>query len=487
MNIQGLSLPDLSHKDGFNKIEDNPTPGIQLISTQPLHSIAVVNARSIQEVPVFKDQQVSCVPSQYDSLYPVVVTNNTFSDTLVYATLVSDVFHLPIGNCIAAGVVANVGSAIATSPYVSHKVMELLPNDSSRNAARSFDQLARTFIDPGYLSYYTIAWPILGVSTVPEAMCFILASALMRKGASLLLESEMCKGSIKQQAEILTATDRVLQPSLTAFLRVMRSFAPDLVASLGRSGVSNLYSYGQGKIAAHDVLPKTLFSGAVYIVATFLYYACYRVLEQAGSRSAGMYQKTAQRDGEKIQDIKADLTTFQPALHTAVQEHSDSSLEEGKPLVENASQLFSASRPRMQALSKSFEVLQSPLVSLFKDPLYRRFIELTYEFRKDPDSQNAIEAFRAIDAAELLNKVVHAADGDHLKKEQLEAYTMLLKHLGIDIPSAQASVEEIQAVQEKGINALIKLFQSHASSHHQPSTSLLTATYGDVQGYGAIE
>ena len=434
----------------------------------------------------------SCsVPSHYDPLHPVVLANTVVSETLIYATLVSDAFNLPVENCIAAGIVANIACALATSPYVSSKMMDLLPNDASRDAAKKFDKLVRTFIDPGYVAYYTTAWPVLGVATIPEAACFILASALMRKGATLLMQSDACKGSLEQQANALASTDQVLQPSLRALVRVMREFTPDLVASLSRSGISNLYgAHEKGKISAKDVVNQTLFSGAIYIAATFLYYACYRALEQVGGRSTGMYQKPADIDQEKAQQLKVDLTTFDMSSSVTSQEHDFIPQEDKMSLVENSKTAQPALlRARTKALSKTFEVLKSPLVNLFKDPLYRGFIELTYQCRQDPDSKNAIEAFRAIDAADLLNKVIGSLDSDSVAEEQIEAYKTLLGHLGVHINSGENSPEEIQVAQERGLDALIKMFQTHASSlpaHSEGRPSLLGAAQGVGHRYGAI-
>ncbi|MBX9577089.1 MAG: hypothetical protein K2W97_01265 [Chthoniobacterales bacterium] len=434
----------------------------------------------------------SCsVPSHYDPLHPVVLANTVVSETLIYATLVQDAFQLPMENCIAAGIVANVACALATSPYVSSKMMALLPNDASRSAARNFDALVRKCIDPGYVAYYTVAWPVLGVATIPEAACFILASALMRKGATLLMQSDACKGSIEQQAQALASTDQVLQPSLMALLRVMREFTPDLVASLSRSGINNLYgAHEKGKISAKDVINQTLFSGAIYIAATFLYYACYRALEQVGGRSTGMYQKPADIDQEKAQQLKADLTTFDPSSSSTLQEHDLVSQEDKIPLVKSSTAVpLALARAKAQALSKTFEVLKSPLVNLFKDPFYRSFIELTYQYRQDPDSRNAIEAFRAIDTADLLNKVVASLDSDSVAEEQIAAYKTLLGHLGVHINSGENSPEEIQVAQERGLDALIKMFQTHAFSrpaYSEGRPSLLGAAQGAGHSYGAI-
>ena len=394
-------------------------------------------------------------------------------------------------NCIAAGIAANIAAALATSPYASSKMMDLLPNDASRDAAKKIDKLVRTFIDPGYVAYYTVAWPLLGVATVPEAVCFILASAMMRKGATLLMQSDACKGSLEQQAQALASTDQVLQPSLRALLRVMREFTPDLVASLSRSGINNLYgAHEKGKISPKEVLQQTLFSGAVYIAATFLYYACYRALEQVGDRSAAMYQRPADIDQEKTQQLKADLTTFDVSSSITSQEHDLIQHEDKMPLVESQTRAQPAVlRAKTQALSKTFEVLRSPLVNLFKDPLYRSFIELTYQCRQDPDSRNAIEAFRAIDTADLLNKVVASLDSDSVAEEQIAAYKTLLGHLGVHINSREISPEKIQTAQERGLDALVKMFQTHASSrsaHDGGRSSLLAAVQETNHNYGAI-
>ncbi|MBM3857242.1 MAG: hypothetical protein FJ390_04685 [Verrucomicrobia bacterium] len=449
------------------------------------HDIEIAEASEVPHPTT--NSCAGAIPSHYDPLHPVVLANNTFSDTLIYATLVSDVFNMPVENCIAAGIAGNLAFALATSPYVSSKVMALLPNEESRDVARNFDKVVRTLIDPGYFAYYTTAWPALGVATIPEACAFIFASALMRKGASLLLQSEMCKGSLEQQAKALVSTDEVLQPSLRALLRVMRDFTPDLVAALSRSGVSNLYAHEQGKFSAKEALDKTLFSGAVYIIATFLYYACYRALEQLGTRSTGMYQKPADLDRVKAEELKTELGTFYPDFNTS-SEDSHLRFEEQQALVSGSpSRLLSPiERARVQSLSKSFEVLKSPLVNLYKDPIYRSLIELTYHYRKDPDSKNAIEAFHAIDAADLLNKVVGSLEGDKTSEDQINAYKILLQHLGIEVPSTAMTPGEIQAIQEKGIEALIQMFQSHAASRSHQPFSLLGAAQGNRGSYGAI-
>lgn len=454
------------------------------------HEIDVIE-RGIAEGSRSVERSSCSVPSHYDPLHPVVLANTTFSDTLIYATLVSEVFNLPVENCIAAGIAANLAAALATSPYVSSKVMELLPNDCSRDVAKNLDKLVRTFIDPGYVAYYTTAWPVLGIATIPEAACFILASALMRKGATLLMQSEACKGSLEQQAQALASTDQVLQPSLRALVRVMTEFTPDLVASLSRSGISNLYgAHEKGKISAKDVVQQTLFSGVVYIAATFLCYACYRTLEQVGDRSTAMYQKPVDIDQKKTQQLKADLTTFDASFSVTSQEQGLMPQEDEMPLVKTPTTARPALlRARTQGLSKTFEVLKSPLVSLFKDPLYRSFIELTYQCRQDPDSKNAIEAFRSIDTADLLNKVVTSLDSDAVAEEQISAYKTLLGHLGIHINSGKISLEEIQVAQERGLDALITMFQTHAASrpaHGERGPSLLAAAQGAGHSYGAI-
>ncbi len=447
------------------------------------HDVDFVESQ-VSTLPRSSTNSSSCVPSHYDPLHPVVLANNTFSDTLVYATLISEVFNLPVKNCIAAGIVGNVMGAIATSPYVSNKIMELLPNDQTRDVARQVDAVVRKFIDPGYFTYYATAWPALGVATIPEACCFILASALMRKGASLLLQSEACKGSLERQAQALAPTDQILEPSLNALMRVMREFTPDLVASLSRSGISNVYSCHQGKSSAKDILQKTLFSSAIYVTSTFLYYACYRILEQVGTRHGGMYKEAAAMDQGKIEEVKENLINMEP--HANTQEDRSSLEEEGRPLFSSSKSYSPVSRAQMQALSQGFQVLKSPLVSLFKDPLYRTFIALTYQYNKnDPDSKNAIEAFRAIDNAELLNKVVATFEGDEIKEEQINAYKTLLGHLGIQIPSGELSPEDIATIQQKGLNALIQTFKAHSTDTgpQQGNSSLLQVAQ---KGYGAI-
>lgn len=490
-----MELHSLDHSKLGGSPEADFTSGETTISTSSPgafedHRLDVVGARP--SAGSHSIERSSCsVPSHYDPLHPAILANTTFSDTLIYATLVSDAFNLPMENCVAAGIAGNLACALATSPYVSSKMMALLPNDASRDVARNFDKLVRRFIDPGYVAYYTTAWPVLGVATIPEACAFILASALMRKGATLLMQSDACKESVEQQAKALASTDQVLQPSLQALVRVMREFTPDLVASLSRSGINNLYgAHEKGKISAKDVLQQTLFSGAIYITATFLYYACYRALEQVGNRSTAMYQEPAKIDQEKAQQLKSELTTFDPSSNIAPQEQDLMPSEDKIPLVEGHMTAQPAVlRARVQALSKTFEVLKSPLVNLFKDPLYRSFVELTYQCRQDPDSRNAIEAFRAIDSADLLNKVVASLDSDSVAEEQIAAYKILLKQLGVDVPSGKMSAEEIQGAQERGIDALIKMFQSHASSrsaHDQRGPSLLAAARGAGYGYGAI-
>lgn len=482
------NISDSSRSD--SELERTTHDSVSSLGSFEEHRVNLVEAGASEGARSIPRSSCS-VASHYDSLHPAILANTVVSETLIYATLVQDAFQLPMENCVAAGIAANIAAALATSPYISSKVMALLPNDHSRDAARNLDALVRTCIDPGYVAYYTVAWPVLGVATVPEAVCFILASALMRKGATLLMQSDTCKGSLAQQAKALASTDQVVQPSLRALLRVMREFTPDLVASLSRSGINNLYgAHEKGKISPKDVLQQTLFSGAIYIAATFLYYACYRTLEQVGNRSAGMYQRPAHIDQEKTQELKTDLTSFDSSSNIAPQEHERMQQEDRMPLVESRTTVQPAVlRAKAQALSKTFEVLKSPLVNLFKDPLYRRFIELTYQCRKDPDSKNAIEAFHAIDTADLLNKVVTSLDSDSVKEEQIEAYKTLLGHLGVPINSGTNSLEEIQVAQERGIDALIKMFQTHASSlpaHDERGPSLLAAARGAGHGYGAI-
>ncbi len=483
MEIAGINSPKPPGPLGSEI--DSPTQEKRPIGTMDGYQVDSVESTTTR--PNCIPTGASMMPSHYDPLHPVVLANNTFSDTLVYATVVSEVFNIPIENSIAAGIVGNVACALATSPYLSSKMMSLLPNEATRDHARNFDTFVRKLVDPGYLSYYTTAWPALGVATIPEACAFILASAFMRKGASLLLQSDQCKGSLEQQAEALTSTDQALQPSLNALLRVMREFTPDLVASLSRSGVSNLYAHHQGKISAKDVLNKTLFSGAVYVVCTFLYYVCYRALEQLGEKSSRLYQKPADLDRQKTEELKASLETFEPTVNSTPGEDSLSSLEENRQLIATKPQSLSpVSRSTINSLSKNFEILKSPLVSLFKDPIYRSFVELTYHCRKDPDSKNAIEAFRAIDAADLLNKVVARLEEDTNEEAHLAAYKALLNHLGIQIPSGSLPPEVIQDAQERGLDALIKMFQAHASSHDQQKPSLLGAAQAARHSYGAI-
>lgn len=203
-----------------------------------------------------------------------------------------------------------------------------------------------------------------------------------------------------------------------------------------------------------------------------------------------MYQKPADIDQKKTQQLKADLTTFDASFSVTSQEQGLMPQEDEMPLVKSSTTAQHALlRARTQALSKTFEVLKSPLVSLFKDPLYRSFIELTYQCRQDPDSKNAIEAFRSIDTADLLNKVVTSLDSDSAAEEQISAYKTLLGHLGIHINSGKISLEEIQVAQERGLDALITMFQTHAASrpvHDEGRSSLLAAALGAGHNYGAI-
>ena len=142
-------------------------------------------------------------------------------------------------------------------------------------------------------------------------------------------------------------------------------------------------------------------------------------------------------------------------------------------------------RAQARAFAKNFEFLKSPLVNLFKDPVYRVFIELTHRYRKDPDSENAIEAFHAIDAAPLLKEVMASFDSDAAEEEQIKAYKTLLGHLGVEIPSGKLSPATVQAAQERGLDALIKMFQAYASSPAADHQQQPLLSIPKESGYGA--
>lgn len=436
------------------------------------HHLAPVS-RSQHHLSVSEQRTCSLPPrlDHYDPIYPTTLLNITFSDTLFFATLVSKAFNIPAKNCLAAGLLGNFSSALVSSPYVSAKIQELLP-EASQSTTKNFDTLIqkyiKPYIKPSFFTYYTVAWSALGTSTLPETLCCILACALIKNGTAHLLETHSYKEPLTQQAQTLSSSNKTMQSANQALFRVIKEFTPDLMASLTRSGLSNIYEYTEGKVAAEDIIPKTLFSTTVFIVATFLYYACYRFLEQVGTQSLNLYQEEATVDIANIHTLQRELQSFR----------TEGRSEETASLLESQSTTINITeRHNIEKFLQAFQWLQSPLVSLFKDPLYRAFIATTYEFRNDPYSKNAIKAFQTIDALELLKNFINSCNTNEIKEEELRAFQTLLPILNTqDINNPDTPMD-----------ALIKFFQTHAAPKKEIQSGSLLSQAASTVKYGAIE
>jgi len=450
-------------------------------------STAALGERQIQHVPSSGrfSSSSSSWPGYDDPLHPTNLVTNTVSDTATYVTLVTWAFNLPLENCAAAGIVGNIAAAVVNSPYVTEKALTLFPEASrntAKNAATGLDETARGITHPPYLAYYVAAWCALGFTTVPKVLTFILVSSFIRQAAKCLMESEHVQGTLVQQAEELTSpTGQEMDLSMRAFLRVMREFTPELVGALARSGLSNLSDYAEGKKTGEEVLSKTLFSGAVFVAATFLYYVAYRALEQGGHQALDVYGEVGEEGKKQIQDLSQELTKFSPDTLTSNQGISSSSQSSQEGVVVKA---------RAAAFSKAFRFLNSPLTSLFKDPIYRRLMEETYRHRNDPNSQEARKAFKALDTVSLLKKFVDSFEKKSVKEEERRAFKMLLNSLGIHGDVENASYQELHAVQQSALEALEQMFQKYAtartpSSHEDSERMPLVGGTGGGGNYGS--
>lgn len=442
---------------------DSPDSGV-LGAHEVKQSISSARNFSLSENSFFGTE-----PAHSDPLQLANLTNNVVSDTATYVTIVPWAFDIPLENGVAAGILSNVAGAIVNSSYLTEKAVALLPDsyrESVRSGAKAFDEGIRTYTHPPYLAYYVAAWCALKVTTVPKICAFILLSSFVRQAAKYFLESERSKGTLVEQAEALTSAQQV-DPAVRALIRAMRDFTPELVAALARSGFSNFNQYAEGKQTANEVFSKTLFSGAIFTVAMFMYYVGYRALEQAEQQRLGVYNKAAASDGEKIQELKSQLenTNFMSASDQEVKD-------------------------KAVALSKAFSFLSSPLTSLFKDPIYRAFMKATYFHRENPNSREAVQAFQAIDIVGLLQKFVESFKTRPIQQEQREAFQKLLTALGVHVDLEQASSQDLGLIENNALDALHDMFQKYSATS-SPSLlasaergGLLTNTH-DATDYGS--
>jgi hypothetical protein len=293
---------------------------------------------------------------------------------------------------------------------------------------------------------------VLKVATPHRILLCIGLSALFRKIVSSSLQHEGYKGSLPKQVEAVISSQS-MSASRRAFVAVGERFTPDIMASLARGLLSNLWSYHDGTISVNDAINKSLFSASLYTIGTLIFYSLYRAVEST-YQGVGCYQKSASIDSKNIEILKDSLAQLHSDLESNPEWGSDFS-----------------SRQK-EKFSSSFKFLDSPLASLFTDPLYRSSTELNYS-KKTYDSR--IEAFHALDAIKVLQNTIISLEGtDAAKKQEAKiAFNKLRDYLIItnsDVflrSSADCSVVT-SPLPVKKIDFLIQLVNSF--SIHQSSS-----------------
>ena len=456
-------------------------------------------AKELEDCERIKNKILSGIVlyNHYDPLHLIVLANTTITDGVQYPLLLHSTFHMKRSDCVRAGLIANIMSSLAASPYLQAQLLERFPRNSHA-AIRNLDAVTQRLVDIPYVFYYVSGWYELKLGPVSRiAGLSILPSAIVRKLTWRIFQSKAYRGSLEQRAEALTSRDPRMTSTQFAFKDALDRFGPDFAAVVTRSFCSNLFDYNEGKISREEIFTKTAYSAGVYTIATISFYTLYRIVEaviiRKQMRAAGSYQDFARADLKKAQAFKSTLSAL------------ESSSSKSRSLVDSPEEdhlVISAITPlsdaRVDSLSHTLKFLDSPVANLMGDPFYR------WSFGND---QNAIDSFRVLDALKFLRTILPSLkSADVAEKEQsYKALTTLKNYLitnagrgdienGIDdrMPTENAhfvlptfSTDGHDFIPQNKIDTLIEFFEKFSTPPTStPSGSLLGAA--QHRGYGSV-
>lgn len=412
-------------------------------------------------------------PHRYDALHPARLIPTVIGDTIVSAAVVNYFFKIDPHYGVPAWLIANlIGSVVASHHF--RTAVEARSPQFIKSAVKSL--LSSTdYWNPGYWSYYTVAWSIMGRDpsfnvTLPEAASFMLVSGMLRQQANLWINKR--NPCITNDPHLWNETNiqAIVSNPRNQYYRATWEYAPDVIGAFCRSGASNVWSSYQAKEPVQAILPKSAWSALVYSGGLLGYYALHRCIEH-GVHCC--YRQGAFGDQKRLENLYIRIqraanfgvtgkvvptsSLLQAAEEGTGRGERQALLQNWKlgsrngyttpdrsstPFNRGLSRSFSSKKYKptpvdIGTLKKSLKVLQSHLINLFKDPLFYR---MPFCSQKMPE--HIERAYKTLDLLEMYKAHITSLEnfGNDLEKAKTasKAFIDAVTELSKEVDSSQS-------------------------------------------------
>lgn len=545
----GSQHPFSQHSPGDNYVLSFPQSRVHGSRT-PEHGLRIQTSPQNLDLPttVTLPRPSRRVLNFYDSFHPVKAIPTILGDTVVSAAAVDYFFTIDSRYGLPAWFLGNLFGSIVASHYVIRAIEARSP-ERIKPLVKGFlspSEPLNYFWNPGYVTYYAIAWSIMGADkpvfnvTPTQALAFMIVSGIFRQLADQVINKKNpfswntktwrpeVRNPFSWNQENINA---IASSPRSQLWRASWEYLPDIIGASARSGSSHFEKWHKGIETLDVIKPQVKKSTGVYMLGLAAYYGVYRGIEF----SLRSRYKEASEMNQRM--LKRLYNNIQRAAHHGVSNDSQESesvvvmdthfSEESNPLIQRndtnttPNRIITPTRTTptrnlsrsssskalikhpisREALIASLKVLRSHLISYFKDPIFYR-MEFPCRTIQAPFKQ----AYSIIDLLEMYKShVTNETDGTKIRTaskellatlrsirltaEQVESLILRKTENG-DVENQLSCDRSLEKIPFLDILPLLHLFDRYAGTNpykDKPHTFELTPLRGAQNGnsYGA--